>query len=354
MTFSSLRRALAAAAAAALLLTAAGCGKKDTSILESSSVPTTTTTTTAPQPVLGLNRLTGLHDMETDNDRPIGVVVTDESATLVQINLEKADMFFEAETEAGIPRILAIFSSVDRLPDEIGPVRSARPHFVKFAKALDCIYCHIGGSQTGLETIQTLKVDDITGCETVNAVLKSSKNYSWNRKTFVRDKVLSRVDSRKMRKTTTTAVPFQFGKKAGCATANTVVVKLSEAYDMAFTYDAEKGQYLKHRSSLDTPVHTTHTGGPIAVSNVIVMYDHRTLDEVYSSGGHTANRYDFDLKSGSGLLASGGTSREIRWTNSSDGLHYYESDGVTPLTVTEGKTFVCLASDTLRSRTTVN
>ena len=351
-----LPRRAAAVLLAVLLLFAASCGHAQTPTSDPSSTPPapTTTTTTQPEIVLGLNPLTGLRDMETDNNRPVGVVVTDETSTLVQINPEKADMFFEAETEGGIPRMLAIFSSVDRLPEEIGPVRSARPHFVKFAKALDCIYCHIGGSASGLESIRQLGVNDVTGAETVNAVLKNSDNFSWNRKTFVKTKVLNVIQNRRYRITSDLSSPFQFGTRTGATTANTVVVKISESYDMAFTYDAASGLYQKHRNALNTPVHTTYTGGPIAVSNVIVMFARRTLDEVTTySNGSQSKRYDFELTSGSGLLASGGTSRPVRWSLAGGQLSYYEEDGVTPLTVATGKTFVCLASDTLRGRTTV-
>ena len=106
--------------------------------------------------------------METANNRPIGFMVTDETATLTQLNLESADMYIEAETEAGIPRILALYSSIDRIPDVIGPIRSARPHFVKLAKALDAIYCHIGGSRSGLEKIKELGVQDMAAAYEIN------------------------------------------------------------------------------------------------------------------------------------------------------------------------------------------
>ena len=46
----------------------------------------------------------------------------------------------------------------------------------------------------------------------------------------------------------------------------------------------------------------------VVAANVIVMFDRRFMDEMYTdSNGHTAPRYDFDLKEGVGLLASGGT-----------------------------------------------
>lgn len=342
-----MRRLSALLLTVAMLLSLAACGGgTDTS----SAPPTTTTeptTTTTTAPKLGLNKLTGIEDMQTDNDRPIGIVVTDENSSLVQLNLESADMYFEAETEGGIPRILAIYSSVDRLPDEIGPVRSARPHFVKFAKSLDMIYCHIGGSTTGLKTIKNLGVQDIGNADVISPILKNSKNFSWNRKVFTKAKIEASIKNNGFKKTSNVASPYVFGTKAGVEPANTVVVKISESYNMAFTYDAARGVYQKHRNALSTPVHTTYTGGTIEVSNVIIMWDSRFVDAA------DANRYDFTLEQGTGTLASGGTCRSICWKRTNSGLQYFESDGTTPLTVSTGKTFVCLASNTLRSGTVI-
>lgn len=359
MNKTSLLRRTAAFFAAALIAAAlTACGDTpDDPASTVSTAPSTTqavpTTTAAPK--LGLNALTGQHDMETDNDRPIGFVVTDETANLTQLNLESADLYFEAETEAGIPRILAIYASVDRIPERIGPVRSARPHFVKIAQALDCIYCHIGGSDTGLKTIRALGVDDMTGAYVKDPTLTASKNYSWNRSAFTREKVNDRIRRSKLRtKSDDLVSPFSFGTQTGDRPAATVDVKISEAYNIAFTYDAASGLYQKHRNSLSTAVHKTATGGTIEAANVIVMFDRRFMDEMYTdSNGHTAPRYDFDLKEGIGLLASGGTARDIRWTRSSGGLLFFEQDGSTPLVVTPGKTYICLASTSLQNRTKV-
>lgn len=296
-------------------------------------------TTTVPPVDKSLNPLTGEHDMDTDNNRPVAFVVTDESSTLTQLNIESADMYFEAETEAGIPRMMAIYSSVDRIPDVIGPVRSARPHFVKMAKSLDTIYCHIGGSKTGRVTIQQLKLDHLNDSYEINDILKASDNVSWNRSAFVKDKVLKDIERFGYRTTSTVNPPFQFGDKTGDTPATTVNVKISASYHIAFTYNADTGLYEKHRNSLDTPVHVTYTGGTVATANVLVMFDNRTLDP------RNDQRCDYDLESGVGVLASGGTSRPITWTRTNEQLSYFEADGTTPLSMAVGKTFICLTSD---------
>ena len=346
MKKTRLFRLTAAALAAIMLLSLAACGKNgDADSSAPTSSPESTTTTETVQN--GFNMLTGKNDMTTANNRLIGYVVTDEDSKHIQLNLEDADFYFESETEAGIPRILAIFSSFDRVPDEIGPIRSARPHFVKFASAIDAIYCHIGGSKSGISTIKEYNVDDVYNAEQISSVLKSSSNYSWNRKVFPKTKVASEIQRRGHSLTTDYAGPYQFGKVDGANPATTVDVKISASYRMAFTYDEQSGLYQKHRNSLSTPIHTTHTGGTIEVSNVIVMYANRFTDP------KDAKRVDFTLTSGSGIIATAGKSRDIQWRVVDGDLKYFEADGTTPLTVAEGKTFVCLTSDTFKDQTNV-
>jgi len=81
-----------------------------------------------------------------------------------------------------------------------------------------------------------------------------------------------------------------------------------------------------------------------------VMFDQRNVLD-YKGGG--AYHIDFTLKSGSGLLASGGKAREIQWKRTNDQLSFYEADGKTPLVMAEGKTFVCLTDKNLKSKTIV-
>ncbi len=347
MKITRLSHLTAALLTVVLLLSLVACGGNPAEGTPSSAPTATTTTTTAPPPKGALNTLTGEYDLFTDNNRYIGYVVTDEDSKHIQLNLEDADFYFESETEGGIPRILAVFSSVDRIPDEIGPVRSARPHFAKFAAAMDMIYCHIGGSHSGLATIQEYGVDDVRNAEQASSVLANSQNFSWNRKVFPKTKVLNEIKQRGHSKTSNYTGPYQFGEKQGTQSATTVDVKISNSYQMAFTYNAASGLYQKHRNSLSTPVHVTHTGGTIEASNVIVMYGNRFTDPL------DAKRYDFTIKNGDGVLASGGKSRTIQWKVTANGLKFYESDGVTPLTVAVGKTFVCLTSSTYKSKTVI-
>lgn len=328
-----------------LLFSVAGCGNTEQTPTETTTTVATTVATTTAPPVRYLNLLTGEQNLETPQNRPVAFMIGNYGYGkdyLRQKNIDKADLYVEAETEGGIPRIMAVFGSVEKLPAEVGPVRSARTHFVKMAKSMDVIYCHVGGSTMGKQLIRTLKVTDLDSLTQVSQELKAANGALEHTKVFPLSKITSAISKRGISTTTATKSPYVFGDKKGDGAGNTVQVATSSAYTSSFTYDAATGLYSKHRTNLNSPVHVSYDGDAIQVKNVIVMYANRFREDA----GHIS----FTLASGSGLLVTGGTSREIKWTRTNDKLTYTETDG-TPLTVAVGKTYILITSDGLKSRT---
>ncbi|MFA5076697.1 MAG: DUF3048 domain-containing protein [Patescibacteria group bacterium] len=88
-----------------------------------------------------------------ENLTPIAVMIDNHVDSWPLAALTKAQLVYEAPAEGGLSRILAIYSPADDLP-KIGPVRSARPYFVDWAKELGAIYIHCGGSPEALSDIQ--------------------------------------------------------------------------------------------------------------------------------------------------------------------------------------------------------
>ena len=328
-----------------LVFSFAGCKEKEEPMSSSAPVPTIPTTTDPN--VRFVNPLTGEENLGTNQNRPIAFMVGNSGykGYLQQKNIDKADFYVEAETEGGIPRIMAVFGSVENIPNQIGPVRSARTHFVKMAKALDSIYCHVGGSTQGKALIKTLGLVDFDSLTVASEELRGANgNYSEHVKVFTKEKVNAAINSRKVATTTATKSPYVFGNKAGNGAGNSVQVAISSAYYSSFTYDAQTGLYTKHRGNLTTPVHTSYDGDPIAVKNVIVMYDSKYQED--------AEHISFTLDKGEGVLVTGGTSRNIKWSRTNNQLTFTEEDG-TALTVAVGKTYVLLTSSNLKSKTTI-
>jgi hypothetical protein len=74
--------------------------------------------------------------------------------------LSRAGLVYEAEVEGNATRLMAIFSSGKDL-NEIGPVRSARPYFIEWAKEFGAPYVHCGGSPEALAILAKGGIIDI-------------------------------------------------------------------------------------------------------------------------------------------------------------------------------------------------
>lgn len=105
--------------------------------------------------------LTGVEVATQDEaNRPVtGVMIENSPDARPQSGLDQAGIVFEAIAEGGITRFLALFQ--ESKPDYLGPVRSARPYYVEWAKTFDASYGHVGGSPDALSLIKTLGVKDI-------------------------------------------------------------------------------------------------------------------------------------------------------------------------------------------------
>jgi len=77
-----------------------------------------------------------------------------------QAGLNDALMVWEAPVEGGRTRFMAVFNlSTSTL--RVGPVRSARPFFLDWAKEVNAVYFHVGGSPEALARIKAEKIFNV-------------------------------------------------------------------------------------------------------------------------------------------------------------------------------------------------
>ena len=95
-----------------------------------------------------LNYLTG---QEGTNDFLLAVKIDDTKEAHPQIGLKQADLVYVEQVEAGLTRLLAIFSST--LPDVIGPIRSARISDIDILAPFGRIAFAFSGSQTKMRPV---------------------------------------------------------------------------------------------------------------------------------------------------------------------------------------------------------
>jgi len=86
---------------------------------------------------------------------PITVMIENFKKARPITGILSARIIYEAPVEADITRFLAVFQK-DKLPKNIGPVRSARSYFIDWAKEYGSLYIHAGGSPQALNELKNI------------------------------------------------------------------------------------------------------------------------------------------------------------------------------------------------------
>jgi len=108
------------------------------------------------------SKLNGSYLKEGDSKlRPVTVMYDNHPYARWQAGIVKADIVYECEVEFPFTRYLAVFQ--DKKPEHIGPVRSARPYYLRYALEYDSIYVHVGGSNEAKVKIQDYYMANVDG-----------------------------------------------------------------------------------------------------------------------------------------------------------------------------------------------
>ena len=111
------------------------------------------------KPVLEASLLNGtLVSPEKKNQHVSAAMIENSTDARPQVGLTSADVVYEAVTEGGITRFMALFSQ--KYPEKAGPIRSARSYFIDWLSEFDAFYVHAGGSPTALSRISAYKIKD--------------------------------------------------------------------------------------------------------------------------------------------------------------------------------------------------
>ena len=359
------RRVLAALLALSCMLSLTGCGEKEEPAVSTPPAASSVETPEPepipepepepePEPVYvpsGTNPLTGLPMEEEYEDlRPIAVMLNNSKDAQPQLGVSQADIIYEIPAEGGIPRMLGVFQSVEGV-ELIGSVRSARPYYIEAALGHDAIYVHAGGSFDAYEDLANWGVANMDGVHGGkdaevfwrDADRKASMGYEHSLVTSG-EKILAYLENGPYRTTHKEgwSYPLTFaedGTPAGGSDAAKVTVKFSNYKTGVFDYDAETGLYMVSQYG------KAHTDGStqeqVAVTNLLVL---ETAISVIS--GDTEGRLNVRMTgTGEGTYFCGGKSVDIQWSKAdrSSALTYSLTDG-TPLTLGQGKTYVCIIS----------
>lgn len=289
------------------------------------------------------------------NKRPVAVVVENASAARPQWGIDdkknSPDIILEGEVEGGESRMLWFYADYTSLPDQIGPVRSARPPFIKFSQLFDAIFIHWGMSTSKGNYVGANDVFKSDGVDHINQMAYSDKLGL-----FGRDKSrgvssehtgvlyganLAEAISGEGFRTDIDSSAFTLlsfhekDEETGEADCNSIGVAFSSrSKTRDWTYSSDDKQY-----------HSTDYETDVARKNILVLFDNTEYIEKsnYKGSGKSEIYCDYKLAGGNGKLASMGTVCDITWTVDNGKLSIKDAQG-NDVSLNAGTTWIGWAS----------
>lgn len=266
--------------------------------------------------------------------RPLAVMVENAPAARPQSGLDKACVVYEAITEGGITRFMAIYLHQDAAV--VGPVRSVRPHFINLSREYQAGLVHCGESY---EALQILAYDS----SIINLDQMKYPKPFWRdharrmpHNLYTATDKLRALMTREGWESPVNPLPAQAGGTvAATVTAPEARVTFggSVKYKLRLQYDAAHGGYLRY---MDSKLHVDRvTGKPLVARNVIIQ---RVQAQQFTAS--KLGTYDVSV-TGSGpayLLVDG------KWIDGN--WHKTGSTGITTFTDTAGAPFPCQPGQT--------
>jgi hypothetical protein len=220
-----------------------------------------------PQPVY--SQLTGAEVEPDVAERPVlGVMIENSEEARPQTGLDSAGIVFEATTEGGITRYLALYQ--EDMPEIVGPVRSLRPHFLDWAMGFDASIAHVGGSPEALE------LADERDAKSLNEFKYSQPYYRDNSREAPHNMYARTEDLRNLQaelehqRSQFADIPRTDESPSQNPQADSITLDFSSPpFVVRFRYDQSSNSYTRHLAG--EPQIDSATNQPITVKNVIVI-----------------------------------------------------------------------------------
>ena len=277
------------------------------------------------------------YDESADARRNVALVIENTPDARPQWGMDdpefSPDLVLEGEVEGGITRMLWFYDDYNKVPEVVGPTRSARPPYIIFSKFFDAVFVHWGMSHTkdeyiGANTIfKWYKVDHINamglddkeelyGRDDTRAVNVEHRGLIYPKKL---EATIKNLGFRQEPKENSKLYFNDVAVPAGEAPATTVTVKYStEAFeDTTWTYNEEDGLY-----------HTSDFENDFTRDNLLVLLDDTEYITKYDYQGPgsagSVTYCNYKCSGGKAVLFSKGTAKEVEWEV--DGVHFILKD----------------------------
>lgn len=233
-----------------------------------------------PKPTTEASKLTGLQVPFDINKLPVTAVMIENSPDArPQSGLLEAGVVFEAVAEGGITRFVALFQ--DTKPGYVGPVRSARPYYLRWVLGFDANYAHAGGSPQARDDIQALGVKTLDHGANGSTYDRVNGRYAPHNLYTSIDRLIAAGASRGYTSSTYTGFARKPEKKIETPTASAIDIAISSPlYNVRYTYDTAANSYL--RSEGGQPHTDEKSGKQLNFKVVVVLVTDKSQNGIYS------------------------------------------------------------------------
>lgn len=254
-------------------------------------------------------------------NRIIAVTVENSPQARPQSGLREAELIYEVLAEGGITRFLVLY--LHNKPEQIGPVRSARPYFLTISKEYDAVYFHAGGSPEALNLIRQEKYPAINEFSNGQFFWRSKDRKPPHNLYTSISKAQEAIEKKGFLPSTEILPRNIFCEKSQLQgkKATNFSLRYSKDYTVRYTYNPQKGVYLRYIG--EKPHIDALTGEQLTAKNVLVQF---ASTKVLDADG----RLEISLVGiGKGILFQAGKSCEISWIKKSDDspTQFFDSEG---------------------------
>jgi hypothetical protein len=253
--------------------------------------------------------------------RLYGVMVENSAEAWPLSGISEARLVIEAPVEGNIPRLLAFYDETQNV-EQIGPVRSARPYYISWAKGFDAMYTHVGGSPEGLAILRNSSLPSVNEFFWGNYFWRGRNRYAPHNVYTNIDLLTAVFEEREFEAQEIPAWEYKQFVEASGEPIEFVSIPFSSGsnlYTAKWEYDEEKKQFLRYQAGKkqeDTSKQSVYASNVVVVKTTV-----RTID-------NEGRKSLITLGEGEGLLYRDGFEQEIIWKKQTDSsqLEFYTLD----------------------------
>lgn len=244
------------------------------------------------------------------NRHTLAIVVENHPEARPQVGLDKSSIIYEAISEGGITRFLALYGPYSA--EKVGPVRSARTYFIDWLSEFNAFFAHCGGN---LDALDKIKADNILDLDQFavgdTAYWREPRTGIASEHTlFTSTDKLYNVAKEKNWPQSADFQAYKFLKTQtpGVAAGKITIDFSSASYKVDWTFDAATGDYLRNMAG--TAHKDAASGEQLTAKTIIIQsVERREAITAINEQGWAITA----IGSGKAIVISNGTKTDATW-----------------------------------------